>query len=195
MLALGAAGEGRGDERGEGDGEGEGEVDVDVPEEVEVVVGELIEGLSHPVRRLPSPPSSRPLTRRSPPSFPRPPAPPPPRPPAQDSLPRYSSAKYLSRLSLLLPLPLASQVLDAVLAALDDALSPAPAGRDRGARGEAAAQGACLAVGEMARRGVLRRLEGAEEEGEVVGRVVECAMQVRDEVSPPASLVNPAERP
>ncbi|GAA5901009.1 hypothetical protein JCM8208_007589 [Rhodotorula glutinis] len=108
----------------------------DVPEEVEVVIGELIEGLAHP-----------------------------------DSLPRYSSAKYLARLALVLPAPLTAQVVDAVLGALDEALSPDA--RESG-KGEGAAQGACLAVGEMARRGVLNRVEG---QGEVVGRVVECTMQ------------------
>ncbi|BGP51780.1 hypothetical protein JCM10450v2_007736 [Rhodotorula kratochvilovae] len=109
----------------------------DVPEEVEVVVGELIEGLAHP-----------------------------------DSIPRYSSAKYLARLALVLPATFAAQVIDAVLCAFEEALAPAE--RESGA-GEGRAQGACLAVGEMARRGVLNRLE--EEKGEVVARVVECTMQ------------------
>ena len=96
---------------------------------------------------------------------------PPPR--AQDSLPRYSSAKYLARLSLVLPAPFAAQVVDAVLGAFAEALSPEA--REAG-EGEGRAQGACLAVGEMARRGVLGRVEGQEE---VVRRVVECTMQVR----------------
>ncbi|BGP27717.1 tubulin-specific chaperone D [Rhodotorula toruloides] len=108
----------------------------DVPEEVELIVGELIEGLAHP-----------------------------------DSIPRYSSAKYLARLSLLLPTSFASQVLDAILTSFEEALAEAST-----ARGEGKAQGACLAVGEMARRGVLNRLE-TEERDEVVKRVLDCTLQ------------------
>ncbi|GAA5936493.1 hypothetical protein JCM3775_000835 [Rhodotorula graminis] len=116
--------------------EGQGD-EWDVPQEVEVIVGELIEGLAHP-----------------------------------DSIPRYSAAKYLARLVLVLPASLTAQVVDAVLSALDEALSPEA--RLGGAASEGRAQGACLAVGEMARRGALNRVEG---QAEVVGRVVECTMQ------------------
>ncbi|BGP03558.1 hypothetical protein RTG_03167 [Rhodotorula toruloides ATCC 204091] len=108
----------------------------DVPEEVEVIVGELIEGLAHP-----------------------------------DSIPRYSSAKYLARLSLLLPPSFASQILDAILTSFEEALAEGST-----ARGEGRAQGACLAVGEMARRSVLNRLE-TEERDEVVKRILDCTLQ------------------
>ncbi|KAJ8291733.1 Tubulin-specific chaperone D [Rhodotorula toruloides] len=116
--------------------ETKGATDEDVPEEVEVIVGELIEGLAHP-----------------------------------DSIPRYSSAKYLARLSLLLPPSFASQLLDAILTSFEEALAESST-----TRGEGKAQGACLAVGEMARRSVLDRLE-EDERDEVVKRILDCTLQ------------------
>ncbi|GAA5901804.1 hypothetical protein JCM6882_008678 [Rhodosporidiobolus microsporus] len=110
----------------------------EVPEEVEVIVGELIEGLGHP-----------------------------------DTLPRYSSAKYLSRLCSALPSSFSSQIVDAVLSTLEEALSEA---NDQGLadQAEGKVQGACLACGEMARRGLL----GIGAEGEAqIGRVVEGVLQ------------------
>lgn len=91
----------------------------------------------------------------------------------QDSIPRYSSAKYLARLSLLLPPSFASQVLDAILTSFENALAEGST-----TRGEGKAQGACLAVGEMARRSVLNRFE-ADERDEVVRRILDCTLQVR----------------
>ncbi|GAA5944447.1 hypothetical protein JCM10213_002657 [Rhodosporidiobolus nylandii] len=110
----------------------------EVPEEVEVGVGELIEGLAHP-----------------------------------DTLPRYSSAKYLARLCQSLPPSFASQIIYAVLSVLEEALSEA---NEQGMadRAEGKVQGACLAVGELARRGLIGRGEDAEEQ---VGKVVKGVLQ------------------
>lgn len=129
----------------------------DVPEEIEVVVGELIEGLAHPVRT----PRSFEAPAFADALF------------SQDSIPRYSSAKYLARLSLLLPPSFASQVLDAILTSFEEALAEGST-----TRGEGKAQGACLAVGEMARRSVLNRFEADERDG-VVRRILNCTLQVR----------------
>ncbi|GAA5998840.1 Cin1p [Rhodotorula paludigena] len=109
----------------------------DVPDEVEVIVGELIEGLSHP-----------------------------------DTISRYSAAKYLSRLSLVLPPDFAAQVVEAVLATFEEALAPA---EREGGTGEGKAQGACLAIGEMARRGLLSRQQ--EGQKDLVARVLDCTLQ------------------
>ncbi|GJN94382.1 hypothetical protein Rhopal_007462-T1 [Rhodotorula paludigena] len=108
-----------------------------VPDEVEVIVGELIEGLSHP-----------------------------------DTISRYSAAKYLSRLALVLPPDFAAQVVEAVLATFEEALAPA---EREGGTGEGKAQGACLAIGEMARRGLLSRQQ--EGQKDLVARVLDCTLQ------------------
>ncbi|GAA5864093.1 hypothetical protein JCM8547_005133 [Rhodosporidiobolus lusitaniae] len=110
----------------------------DVPEEVEVVIGELVEDLGHP-----------------------------------HTIPRYSSAKYLSRLCEALPPSFALQVVDAVLTTLEEALVEA---KEHGMadRAEGKVQGACLACGEMARRGLFGR--GGETDGQI-GRVVDAVLQ------------------
>ncbi|KAG0666856.1 hypothetical protein C6P46_003566 [Rhodotorula mucilaginosa] len=107
-----------------------------VSEEVEVIVGELIEGLAHP-----------------------------------DSIPRYTSAKYLARISLQSPPDLAIQVVETVLAEFENALLD-----DAQKQGEGRVQGACLALGEMARCGVLARLPAAEKD-DVVKRVLGNTLQ------------------
>ncbi|GAA5989158.1 hypothetical protein JCM11641_002542 [Rhodosporidiobolus odoratus] len=110
----------------------------DVPEAVEVIIGELVEGLGH-----------------------------------SDTLPRYSAAKYLSRLCETLPPSFANQVIDAVLSTLEEALAEA---NEQGLadRAEGKIQGACLACGEMARRGLLGK---GEEAGEQISRVVDSVLQ------------------
>ncbi|GAA5868482.1 hypothetical protein JCM3774_005393 [Rhodotorula dairenensis] len=108
----------------------------DVPEEVEVIVSELIEGLAHP-----------------------------------DSIPRYTSAKYLARISLQSPPELAIQVVDTVLADFEQALLD-----DAQKSGEGRVQGTCLAIGEMARCAVLARLPEAEKSA-VVKRVLSSTLQ------------------
>ncbi|GAA5821078.1 hypothetical protein JCM11251_001952 [Rhodosporidiobolus azoricus] len=130
-LAVGAG------ERGDGDG-GRGEDEV--PEEVEIIVGELIDGLGHP-----------------------------------DTLPRYSSAKYLSRLCQALPRSFSSQILDAVLSTLEEALSEANEG-GLAEQAEGKVQGACLALGEMARRGLIGK-DGQEGSQGVIGGVFEGVLQ------------------
>ena len=129
-----------------------------VSEEAEVIVGELIEGLAHPVR-----PRAREVSSglRSDESF-----------PVQDSIPRYTSAKYLARISLQSPPDLALQVVETVLAEFETALLD-----DAQKLGEARVQGACLALGEMARCGVLARLPAAEKD-DVVKRVLSHTLQV-----------------
>ncbi|GAA5985688.1 hypothetical protein JCM10908_007072 [Rhodotorula pacifica] len=107
-----------------------------VPEEVEVIVGELIEGLAHP-----------------------------------DSISRYTAAKYLARISLQSPPDLAAQVVDTVLADFESALSD-----DAQKSGEGRVQGACLAIGEMARTGVLAVLPESERSG-IVKRVLRNTLQ------------------
>ncbi|GAA6037600.1 hypothetical protein JCM8097_006134 [Rhodosporidiobolus ruineniae] len=135
-LALLKLSEGKGDgaeQAGEADEE-------DVPEEVEVIVGELLERLGH-----------------------------------SDTLPRYSSAKYLSRLCLALPRSFSYQILSATLSSLGEALVEA---NEQGLadRAEGKVQGACLALGEMARRGLIGRQD--EEDGEeTMRRVVEGVLQ------------------
>jgi hypothetical protein len=107
----------------------------------------------------------------------------------QDTIPRYSSAKYLSRLCVSLPPSFASQIVDAVLSNLEEALSEA---NEQGLadRAEGKVQGACLACGEMARRGLLGKGEDAEEQ---IRRVVDGVLQVRFPLLPPSPLVRTAE--
>ncbi|GAA6008247.1 hypothetical protein JCM10207_000052 [Rhodosporidiobolus poonsookiae] len=90
-----------------------------------------------------------------------------------DTLPRYSSAKYLARLCSSLPSAFSAQVVDAVLSTLSDALAEA---NEQGMadRAEGKVQGACLACGEMARRGLIGTGEGGEEQ---VERVVDGVLQ------------------
>ncbi|BGP58228.1 hypothetical protein JCM8202v2_005889 [Rhodotorula sphaerocarpa] len=107
-----------------------------VPKEVEVIVGELLHGLSHP-----------------------------------DTVPRYSAAKYLARLALQMPPDSAVEVMVAVLDVFEDAL-----GEDARKAGEVKVQGACLAVGEMTRRGLLARLP-AEDRSEVMQRVLDYSLK------------------
>lgn len=90
----------------------------------------------------------------------------------QDSIPRYTSAKYLARISLQSPPELAVQVVETVLAEFETALLD-----DAQEQGEGRVQGACLALGEMARCGVLARLPAAEKD-DVVKRVLSSTLQV-----------------
>jgi hypothetical protein len=169
-LALLRLGEGK--EAGEGAGEEE-----EVPEEVEVIVGELIEGLGHSVRLLSSSSLRFPSRFRFSTVHPQLPTQllTDPSSPSQDTIPRYSSAKYLARLCSSLPPSFASQITDAVLSNLEEALIEA---NEQGLadRAEGKVQGACLAVGEMARRGLLGQGEEREEQ---VRRVVDGVLQVR----------------
>ncbi|GAA5998859.1 uncharacterized protein JCM10292_005751 [Rhodotorula paludigena] len=89
-----------------------------------------------------------------------------------DTISRYSAAKYLPRLSLVLPPNFAAQVVEAVLSTFEEVLAPA---EREGGTGEGKAQGACLAIGEMARRGLLSRQQ--EGQKDLVARVLDCTLQ------------------
>ncbi|GAA5945250.1 hypothetical protein JCM1841_001512 [Sporobolomyces salmonicolor] len=102
--------------------------DGDVPEEVEVVLGELLEGLSH-----------------------------------TDTIVRWSAAKYTARITSLLPVSFASEIVDAVLGIFEDGLEDSD-------RAEHGLQGACFAFGELGRRGKIR-------EREQVDRLLKGVMQ------------------
>ncbi|CEQ43072.1 SPOSA6832_04967 [Sporobolomyces salmonicolor] len=102
--------------------------DGDVPEEVEVVLGELLEGLSH-----------------------------------TDTIVRWSAAKYIARITSLLPVSFASEIVDAVLGIFEDGLEDSD-------RAEHGLQGACFAFGELGRRGKIR-------EREQVDRLLKGVMQ------------------
>lgn len=78
----------------------------------------------------------------------------------KDTIVRWSAAKYISRLSSLLPLSFSDQIAEAVISLYDrDAVSVGEAGGtgeyDLSAVKESTWHGASLAVAEMARRGVL----------------------------------------
>lgn len=128
-----------------------------VPKEVEVIVGELLHGLSHPVSLV-----GRRAWQQGTEA----------QPDSQDTVPRYSAAKYLARLALQMPPDSAVEVMVAVLDVFEDAL-----GEDARKAGEVKVQGACLAVGEMTRRGLLARLP-AEDRSEVMQRVLDYSLKV-----------------
>lgn len=90
----------------------------------------------------------------------------------QDSIPRYTSAKYLARISLQSPPELAIQVVDTVLVDFEQALL-----EDAQKSGEGRVQGACLAIGEMARCAVLALLPEAEKPA-IVKRILSSTLQV-----------------
>lgn len=69
----------------------------------------------------------------------------------RDSIVRYSAAKGVARLAARLPRPLAHDVTDGLLDLLADRYE---------ARADAAAHGGCLAVAELARRGLLLPVDG-----------------------------------
>ncbi|GAA5904049.1 hypothetical protein JCM5296_002517 [Sporobolomyces johnsonii] len=100
----------------------------DVPQEVEVVLGELLEGLSH-----------------------------------TDTIVRWSAAKYIARITSLLPVSFASEIVDAVLGIFEEGLGDSD-------RAEHGLQGACFAFGELGRRGKIR-------EEEQVDRLLKGVMQ------------------
>ena len=75
----------------------------------------------------------------------------------KDTIVRWSAAKYISRLSSLLPLSFSDQIAEAVISLYDrDAVSVGETDEyDLSAVKESTWHGASLAVAEMARRGVL----------------------------------------
>jgi tubulin-specific chaperone D len=80
--------------------------------------------------------------------------------PGQDTIVRWSAAKCISRLSSHLPLAFADQIAEAVIAIFSRDVLPIPGSTtavDLTAVKEGAWHGACLAVAELARRGVLTR--------------------------------------
>jgi hypothetical protein len=110
----------------------------------------------------------------------------------KDTIVRYSSAKYLARLAALLPTPLASQIVTAVISLFSgtedepvietsfgtivDPGGNAPGGTmgfggAKTVKGEARWHGVCLALAEMARRGLV----ADEAVGEVVGWVLKVS--------------------
>lgn len=83
----------------------------------------------------------------------------------RDTIVRYSAAKYLSRLSVLLPRSMSAQIVEAVIS-LFAGTEDAPAvvtdkgkvldpGGGAGPGGESRWHGICLALAEMARRGIV----------------------------------------
>lgn len=105
--------------------------EADVPEEAEVLIQELLEALSDPVRVVPS-------------HFPN---------PVlilwqiKESTSRYSASKYLARIAALLPSEYSFQIFEALLETFDGP----PEGR------EDAWQGGCLAIAEFCRRDLVPR--------------------------------------
>lgn len=85
----------------------------------------------------------------------------------KDTIVRYSAAKYLSRLSVLLPRSMSSQIVEAVIslfegtaddpAVITDKGKVLDPGGGAGHGGEGRWHGICLAIAEMARRGVVDR--------------------------------------
>lgn len=81
----------------------------------------------------------------------------------QDTIVRYSSAKYLSRLADLLPLSLSSQIVESTISLFggtpEDPLVETDRGKivdpGGGSNGEAKWHGLCLALAEMGRRGLI----------------------------------------
>lgn len=82
---------------------------------------------------------------------------------AQDTIVRYSSAKYLSRLADLLPLSLSSQIVESTISLFGGTAEDPLVETDRGkivdpgggSNGEAKWHGLCLALAEMGRRGLI----------------------------------------
>nr|XP_019048752.1 hypothetical protein I302_02526 [Kwoniella bestiolae CBS 10118]OCF27682.1 hypothetical protein I302_02526 [Kwoniella bestiolae CBS 10118] len=83
----------------------------------------------------------------------------------KDTIVRYSSAKYLARLSSLLPPSFSSQIVEAVI----DLFSGTE--EEPTTRGEARWHGVCLALAEMARRGLIKE---EEEIGNAVNWVIKA---------------------
>lgn len=101
----------------------------------------------------------------------------------QDTIVRYSAAKYLSRLADLLPRSLSSQIVESTIALFagteEDPLVQTDRGKvvdpGGGSNGEAKWHGLCLALAEMGRRGLIG--------DEVVEDLLGWAVKVRSRVS------------
>lgn len=117
-----------------------------VPEEVEVVLQEMMEALSNKV--------SRPLNWRALQGLSSLP---------QDTIVRWSAAKYIARISEGIPKDMAHQVSEAILDNFETSF-------DEVGMAENSLQGACFAFGELARRGSIQ--------AELVDRLVTCALKV-----------------
>lgn len=98
---------------------------------------------------------------------------------AQDTIVRYSSAKYLSRLADLLPLSLSSQIVESTISLFEGTPEDPLVETDRGkivdpgggSNGEAKWHGLCLALAEMGRRGLI--------ENDMVKDLLRWAVKVR----------------
>lgn len=97
----------------------------------------------------------------------------------QDTIVRYSAAKYISRLADLLPRSLASQIVESTIALFsgtpDDPLVETERGKvvdpGGGSNGDAKWHGLCLALAEMGRRGLV--------EDDMVGDLLGWAIKAR----------------